>query len=640
MSIGTRPQTQSHNPVRGYGARKLAPVIEVVEARTLLSGIIAGTVFLDSASDHTLDAADAYVAGATVELFQVGNATPIASQISNAQGGYVFNNLNPGNYTVKEIPPTGFEASGAQAESQLQPSSVQAADTIAVTVPAATVFANYSGIEPNEFETTTDQVNGNAPQVDRSGALAFSLGTAAGGTDLNAGFSAYCLDDTTFLSTNGGDQFQVVSQPITSVTNGTTTIPAANAGRIAFLYNHFGSATLTAVQSSALQLAIWELLYDTGPTADFSSGNFQVLGPVTPTDQATLNAVLAQATTYFNESAGKSEAALLLNATGPQTPGTLSQSLLASGAYNFGVVPNTNPHVTTSSLSGFVLCKDGINDSDDMPIAGDPITLTGTDTSGNVVKMSVVTDSTGFYDFPNLKPGNYSITQTSQPAGVLPGPVTPGSQGGTVLGRIITQIALQDGVDGRNNDFFELAQVVNVTNLSMFGVHQNPTQIVLTLNGPVNAAAAQNPTNYTLIALGTKQYLGSPTNRLVPISSIVYNAKADTITITPSTHLNVHYHYLLSVNLPNPSTCSTSVNFTSVFGRSSVPFFVEHGNVVANPPLTSKEAALDAAVKNKALIAWKKQQAAAAATQAAAVKAQAHAAAVKAASHVAAKKKV
>ncbi len=607
MSTGKRDRSQKF--ARGFGARKLAPVVEVIESRTLPAGIgvIAGTVFLDSANDHTLDVGDSYVSGATVELFQVGNSVPIATQTSNAQGGYLFDNLAPGNYTVEEIPPSGYQATGAQVESQLQPASVQSATTIAVNIPASTVFANYIGIEPNEFETTTDQVNGNPSQVDRSGALSVSLGTTAGSDNLSAAYNAYCLDDLNILSPSGGDEFEVVPEPITSASNGTTTISASNAGRIAFLYNHFGNASLTAVQSSALQLAIWELLYDNGTTADFSSGNFQVLGPVSPTNQTTLNAVLAQATTYFNESAGKSEAALFLNATGTQLPGTLFQSLIATGSYNFGVEQTPQPPAASATLSGYVYCdsnKDNIFDTGDMPLSGDSLTLTGTDTSGDAVDLTTTTNSAGFYEFSNLNPGNYTITQTSQPAGVLPGAVTPGSQGGTVVGRSITAITLAAGVDGQNNDFGELAQVVSVTNLSMYGVHENPTQIVLTLNGPVNATAAENPANYTLIALGTDQYLGSSTNHLPLISSIVYDAAANTITINPTYHLNIHYHYLLNVDIPNPDTCATSVAYTAVFGRSSVPYFVEHGVVVANPPMTAKELTLDAAVKKQALAAY------------------------------------
>src|SRR5206468_1532882 len=107
-------------------------------------------------------------------------------------------------------------------------------------------------------------------------------------TDLSGNFLSYCLDDLHSLTFNGGEMFPVTPEPVTALSNNGSTIPADRAGRIAFLYNHFGTSSVTNIQGAALQFAIWELLYDTGPTPDFSAGNFQVVGPVAPfTDQAT-----------------------------------------------------------------------------------------------------------------------------------------------------------------------------------------------------------------------------------------------------------------------------------------------------------------------------------------------------------------
>jgi hypothetical protein len=106
---------------RGYSTRKISPLVEMFEPRVLLSGVIAGTVFLDAANDHVLDASDAYIPGATVQLFQVGGATPIAFQTTDAQGGYAFSNLPAGHYLVKETPPQGSQPTGAQALSQIEP---------------------------------------------------------------------------------------------------------------------------------------------------------------------------------------------------------------------------------------------------------------------------------------------------------------------------------------------------------------------------------------------------------------------------------------------------------------------------------------------------------------------------------------
>ena len=603
MSIHNR--ILATKPVRGYAARKIIPVVEAVEARTLLSGVIAGTVFLDAANAHLLSAADAYLPGATVQLFQVGNATPIATAITDTNGAYAFPNLTSGDYLVHEVPPTGYQASGAEALSQIETAAVLAADTIKVTVPADPVYANYGGIIPGGHQTFTDQVNNNPAQVDRTGPLQFSSGNTPGGTDLNAGFASYCLNDLQILSPNGGDQFQVLLKPITATTNSAAAIPADRAGRIAFLYNHFGTSTLSNIKGPALQLAIWELLYDTGATADFSTGNFKVLGPVAPTDQTTMNAVIAQAVTYFNDSSGKSEAALFLEASTPVGASQV-QSLIATGSFNFGVTPSVNPQ--PASLSGFVYCdanRDGVKDEGDIPIAGSTIVLSGNDRDGNVIGRTTSTDASGLYQFLNLPAGTYSVTQTTQPAGLVEGTNTQGTPGtGTVSGDSFQKITLDAGVIGENNDFGELGQAVAVTDLKMYGIHHQTTRIALTLDGPVDALAAGNPANYTLIALGKDQRLGSPTNHRPAIASVTYDESAGTITIQTVRHLNIHYHYLLSVNLPGANACNPPVNDVKVFSRSSVPYFDVHGKTIPAPALTAHQRANDAKIVGRALARW------------------------------------
>ena len=92
MKSGKRATTSS--TLRGYSTKKLVPVVEIVESRRLLAagfGAIAGTAFLDNNHTNTLDTNDPYLPGATIQLFQVGNNTPIATEVTDAHGGYSFN---------------------------------------------------------------------------------------------------------------------------------------------------------------------------------------------------------------------------------------------------------------------------------------------------------------------------------------------------------------------------------------------------------------------------------------------------------------------------------------------------------------------------------------------------------------------
>ncbi len=48
----------------------------------------------------------------------------------------------------------------------------------------------------------------------------------------------------------------------------------------------------------------------------------------------------------------------------------------------------------------------------DVPIENVSITLTGTNDLGNPVNLSTTTNASGFYEFTNLRPGSYTITET------------------------------------------------------------------------------------------------------------------------------------------------------------------------------------------------------------------------------------
>jgi len=82
--------------------------------------------------------------------------------------------------------------------------------------------------------------------------------------------------------------------------------------------------------------------------------------------------------------------------------------------------------VLKSSIAGLVfrdLNDNGLQDGGEAGISGVTVRLTGTDTYGNPVDVSVTTDGSGHYLFDNLPPSNgagYTITET-QPAGFFDG---------------------------------------------------------------------------------------------------------------------------------------------------------------------------------------------------------------------------
>jgi uncharacterized repeat protein (TIGR01451 family) len=133
----------------------------------------------------------------------------------------------------------------------------------------------------------------------------------------------------------------------------------------------------------------------------------------------------------------------------------ISRIVLSSG------VPSTNNNfgeLNPANLSGFVY--QDANDNGKMEpgepgISGVVITLTGTNDQGAVSQV-VVTNASGFYQFSNLRPGTYTLSETP-PSGYLQGTNSIGSQGGLMGNNQFSNLVLTQGTQGINNDFAELA---------------------------------------------------------------------------------------------------------------------------------------------------------------------------------------
>ena len=461
MRLPRRPRISSRRqaPLRAFNPR-----FDHVEPRLLLTtfqGVLQGTAFIDSNGNNKLDGSDTYLAGATISLFQQGNPSAIASQTTDAHGAYEFDNLSPGTYLVKETNGNGYLASGTQAQSQLNPASGIAVDTIQATVvDPNSVFVNYSGFTSNA-EFIYDNILTN-PEGNTVGEMKATLGTAPGLSDLSSQFISFCGDDLHGVSFAGGEKFQVLPSPATAMFDGLDGVGAGAAGRIAYLYNHHVDSVGNPLDAGALQLAIWKTLYDTNDmtdttSTDFSTGNFVVSSPFSPTTQVDINTMEATAAGWMNDAIGKSERVTFLDATlgGQNVPTSGRQGLLAKGSLNFA-------NIAPAQLSGFVYVdanNNGIKETGETPLATVPIALTGTDYLGQAVTLSTATAADGSYSFTNLKPGTYTVTETTQPAGYFDGldakagVVIPGSNTTDVIGTI----ALVNGSNVPNNNFGELA---------------------------------------------------------------------------------------------------------------------------------------------------------------------------------------
>ena len=86
-----------------------------------------------------------------------------------------------------------------------------------------------------------------------------------------------------------------------------------------------------------------------------------------------------------------------------------------------------------------------------------------------------------------------------------------------------------------------------VVSLQRFGVHDQPTLLVLTFNEPMDATRADNRANYRLVWASPAQRNGAKHDRAIPIRYARYNAAAQTVTIRPIHRLPLRRHFLLKV---------------------------------------------------------------------------------------------
>jgi CSLREA domain-containing protein len=82
-----------------------------------------------------------------------------------------------------------------------------------------------------------------------------------------------------------------------------------------------------------------------------------------------------------------------------------------------------------------------------------------------------------------------------------------------------------------------------VVSLKRFGIHMQPTVLVLSFNDGLDPTSAQNLRNYKIIGPG-----GKP----VSIGSAVFNEATNSVTLRPTTRINLHHTYQLMVDGTSP----------------------------------------------------------------------------------------
>jgi uncharacterized repeat protein (TIGR01451 family) len=352
-------------------------------------------VWLDLNANGCQDAGEPGVPNVTVTLFR-GDNTQLSQTTTNAQGGYSFNNLAPGDYYVIFALPAGstFTSNKVAACGDTKDSDANTSTgrTQTITLTGSQNFPDldaglFQGASVGNYVFKDANLNGLQDDGAANGVNGVIVRLFQPGPDNQAGTGDDIAVGTRTTANDGGNPGFYL---FTGLTPG----------------NYFLQFDTTAIPDCGL--------IKPGPT-----------GAKDATDSDP------------NQTTGRTEIFSLANGEND-----LSWD---AGLYQ------------RACISGFVYednNDNGLKEAGEAGIKDVSVSLTGTDILGNIVSLSTLTSATGAYQFCNLVPGTYKVTET-QPANYVDGKDTAGSLGGTVTNDMIADVTLGSGANGINYNFGE-----------------------------------------------------------------------------------------------------------------------------------------------------------------------------------------
>lgn len=489
--------------------------LELLEDRRLLAGnVISGYVFDDVNGNGLRDAGEAVIANNLIELRNSANVV-VGTTTTDVNGFYSFNTDSTISQAVQTQVQTINFANGkantisSQLLSQFNP-ALGTLQSIQIKVDGRII----SDIKLENLDDESSVV---------SGTVAGNVLVSGPGFNLNVNIAGNAAISKTLPAFDGTIDFGGTS----GVSLGSTTATGSNTQTLtgSSMSSYIGTGT---VNLSFLAQASTQASGGGNLTANISN---QGGGTVTVTYSYIKNNDLKPGNYKIIQ---KVQPAGLLDGRDSQAGVIIANSFntdtISVTLANADVTDNNFGEYEPASLKGLVYHdnnNNGIREATEAVFANIKIKLTGTDDRGTAINLTISTDANGSYQFGNLRPGQYTITETTTPTGYSAGLISIGSIGG-IKGttRAISSISTPVGAAGTDYNFGHLA----IKPPSSTGGGTGKGQLLGSTPKPVIPPA---PITVVNNGTGKGQLLGStPTTVTAPASSTTTTRPPASGTVT------------------------------------------------------------------------------------------------------------